>query len=146
MLLIDDIDSAPSIRSARYLARAGRAAEAPHILLADDDEDIRDLVATTLRLSGYTVDTTDDGPTALALIDSRRPDLVLLDVVMPGISGFEICRRLREQRAVPPPPVILLSGKTAPAAVRAGLEAGAARYHRKPVDLEGLLHDIRSVL
>jgi DNA-binding response OmpR family regulator len=142
MVLIDD---APLMLTAPQIPRHTQLGHVPHILVADDDDDLRELVAMSLRLAGYAVATTDDGPTALAILNQQHPDLAVLDVIMPGISGFEICRRLHDRLAAAPP-VILLSGKTAPAAVQAGLDAGAAFYHPKPLDLPSLLRDIRTMV
>jgi two-component system phosphate regulon response regulator PhoB len=116
------------------------------IVLADDDADLRELVAMRLRASGYDVVERNNGPAALAAIRQEVPDLAILDVVMPGISGFEICRRLAEQPPPAPLPVIMLTSMAGSDSVSAGLAAGASLYHTKPVDIPRLLADISTFL
>jgi DNA-binding response OmpR family regulator len=116
------------------------------VLVADDDEDLRDMLAITLNLAGYEVITAADGHEALALIHSRLPDVVVLDVVMPFTTGFEICRRLREKPATAGVRVILLTGKTGREAIDAGMDAGANAFLVKPVSLHLLLDEVRAAL
>jgi DNA-binding response OmpR family regulator len=143
MFLDTVYDRSAPLRFARPRAGLRRA---PSVFVADDDMDVRELLSTRLVLAGFEVATASDGPSAMAAMHRHRPDVAVLDVVMPGISGYEICLRMREMSSVPPPPVILLTGKSAPESVRAGLAAGATFYHIKPVDFQRLLQQIRSLL
>jgi diguanylate cyclase (GGDEF)-like protein len=101
------------------------------VLLAEDDLGIRELVATGLRDAGYEVATAGDGADALALYAERRPDLLLLDISMPGLDGIEVCRRVRETGPTAAP-VIFLTGRTDAAGCVAAFEAGAVDYVSKP--------------
>jgi CheY-like chemotaxis protein len=92
----------------------------PCVLVADDDEDIRDLVAMSLRAAGYSVVTAADGAEALRVIDEENPDAAILDVMMPLVSGFQICRQMREDPATHGLPVIFFQG-------RPGVNLGRAR-------------------
>jgi DNA-binding response OmpR family regulator len=116
------------------------------VLVADDDLDVCEMLATKLTLTGYEVHTATNGEDALAVIERGGVDVAVLDVVMPWRSGFELCRRLRERPAGTAVPVILLTGRTDPEAMAAGIEAGAVAYLTKPVDLRRLLHEIYAAL
>src|SRR3712207_1709588 len=98
------------------------------ILVADDDPDIRDLVAFKLEQAGYDVAAVDDGPAALAAARSAPPDLVVLDVMMPGLSGIDVCRELRADPATRGLPVILLTARAQEGDVEVGFAAGADDY------------------
>jgi DNA-binding response OmpR family regulator len=130
-----------------HAVRIATISSAPaRILVADDDEDVRDLVAMTLRMAGYAVATACDGQDALTMLAQQAPDLMVLDVVMPGTSGYAICAALRERPVTATLPVILMTAKADTDAVRAGYEAGANRYLTKPIDFRRLLREIRSLL
>ena len=102
-------------------ARSGPAPDPPAVLVVDDEPSIRTLIGAALRGQGYRVLQAADGPQALDLAARGRPDLVLLDVALPRLSGPEVLRRLRGSPATASTPVLLLSGLAAP------LEAGPAR-------------------
>src|SRR5262249_27375750 len=103
----------------------------PTILVVDDvPENVR-LLEAVLTPRGYDVVTATDGETALELIPSARPDLVLLDVMMPGIDGFEVCRRLREDKETAVLPVIMITSSIGHEKTRA-IEAGADDFIPKP--------------
>jgi two-component system OmpR family response regulator len=114
------------------------------VLVVDDDEYIRDLIAVGLRFVGFEVDTAADGRDALAKIVSTRPDLVVLDIAMPGIDGLEVVERLRRDGVATP--VVFLSARDAPADRVKGLHLGADDYITKPFGLEELLARIEAVL
>jgi DNA-binding NarL/FixJ family response regulator len=114
-----------------------------HVLLAEDDDGWRSLVAETIRAAGYTVVEAATGAEAIAHAQQSRPALTLLDVVLPGLSGYEVCRRLREQFGEELP-IMLMSGQRAePYDRMAGLALGADDYLVKPFELEELLALIR---
>ena len=105
---------------------------APLVLVADDEEDIRALVAFRLKRAGYEVITAADGEEALLLATTRLPDLVVLDMMMPKATGLEVTRSLREQDSTKHIPVILLTARAQEADVASGFEAGADDYVKKP--------------
>ena len=115
----------------------------PHVLAVDDEEHITELVAMALGINGFDVERVSSGRAALAAIDARRPDLVLLDVMLPDLDGFEVCRRMRQdgERV----PVLFLTARDAiPDRVR-GLDAGADDYLCKPFAFEELLARVRAL-
>jgi class 3 adenylate cyclase len=118
----------------------------PRILIVDDNETNRDILATRLNGHGYELLQAADGEEALASARATLPDLILLDVMMPKIDGFEVCRRLKADPALPFMPIILVTAKADPKDVVAGLDAGADEYLTKPVDHMALLARVRSVL
>jgi DNA-binding response OmpR family regulator len=115
----------------------------PLVLIADDDADIRMLVRLRLERSGYTVVAANDGIQALALAAECDPDLAILDVSMPGLSGVEVTRLLREQR--PTLPVILLTAHANDTDVAEGASAGANAYVTKPFSPQELESRVRSL-
>jgi DNA-binding response OmpR family regulator len=104
----------------------------PLVLVADDEEDILVLVSFRLDRAGCTVLTAGDGKEALDLILEKRPDLAVLDVRMPKLSGIEVLRRVRADATVGQTPVILLSAGVQEESISKGLEAGANEYMKKP--------------
>lgn len=113
------------------------------IALADDDVRIVRLVRSNLEKTGFRVVTATDGPATIELVEAEDPDLLVLDVVMPGMDGVEVLRRLREFTWLP---VIILSGKYDETDIVRGLEAGADDYVTKPFQPRELLARIRAVL
>ena len=116
------------------------------ILIVDDDADIRELVAFKLSRAGFSVRCEADGESGLAAADELRPDLVLLDWMMPRLTGLEVCRRLRESPATAAIPVILLTAKAQEADVERGFAAGADDYIRKPFSNRELLSRVEALL
>ncbi|HEV7148366.1 MAG TPA: response regulator transcription factor [Pedococcus sp.] len=114
------------------------------VLLADDDADIRDLVRFKLSQAGYAVQAVCDGPAAWASFQDDPPHLVLLDVQMPGMSGIDVLRRIREGGATEVP-VVLLSARSRDSDVDAGLAAGATEYLVKPFSPRALLAQIKGL-
>jgi DNA-binding response OmpR family regulator len=102
------------------------------VLVADDDTDILRFVAINLRLEGFQVVTAQDGPDALAKAVAIRPDLVLLDVRMPGIDGYTICARMRADARLAEIPVIIVTANYGTAEVEAARRAGADDFLVKP--------------
>ncbi|MBF5081914.1 response regulator transcription factor [Quadrisphaera sp. INWT6] len=113
------------------------------VLLVEDEESFSDPLSYLLRREGYEVEVAADGPTALAAFDRGGADLVLLDLMLPGIPGTEVCRQLRTRSAVP---VIMLTAKDSEVDVVVGLELGADDYVTKPYSARELLARVRAVL
>lgn len=113
----------------------------PRILVVDDDPSISEMVSIILRGRGFDVETAFDGLTALTMLRSIEPDVVLLDLMLPGMDGIEVCRQLRETSNIP---VIMLTARTDTIDVVEGLEAGADDYLTKPFEPEELIARIRA--
>jgi DNA-binding response OmpR family regulator/DNA-binding CsgD family transcriptional regulator len=113
------------------------------ILVVDDTPETLSLLTDTLDRAGYTVLIALDGEAALELVDQVTPDLILMDALMPGISGFETCRRLKRDRLLADLPVIFMTGLSETAHVVEGLACGGVDYVTKPIVLEELLARIR---
>jgi len=118
----------------------------PVVLAADDDEDILELVAFRLERSGYTVLRATDGEEALRLALEAKPDLAVLDVMMPKLDGYELTRRLRADDATSRMPIILLTARAQDADVQAGFDAGADDYLRKPFSPQELRARVQAIL
>lgn len=114
------------------------------ILVVEDDVAVRDALQRALSFEGYDVDTATDGAVALSMLRAERPDLVLLDVMMPHLDGIETCRRIRA--AGDTLPVLMLTAKAAVGDRVDGLDAGADDYVTKPFALDELLARIRALL
>ncbi len=102
------------------------------ILIADDESNIRHVLEFSLQAEGFDVVEAADGEEALRLAVEQGPDLILLDVMMPGMGGIETCRRLKAEPRTAHIPVVLLTARTRAEDRREGLDAGAARYLTKP--------------
>jgi len=120
--------------------------KSPRILAVDDNKQNVSLLERARRAAGYEVLTAENGPTALALIRSSAPDLVLLDVMMPGMSGYEVCQRIRANEATCLLPVVMLTALTDVADRIRGIESGADDFLSKPVNREELLTRVKSLL
>jgi DNA-binding response OmpR family regulator len=113
---------------------------AKRVLVVDDDRVIQQLLEVNLQLEGYeVVATASDGAEALEKITELKPDLVILDIMMPKMDGLEVCRRLRENADTAKIPVILLSARAQDLDIREGLDIGASAYLTKPFDPVELL-------
>lgn len=117
---------------------------AAHVLVVDDDPTVAEVVAGYLDRAGHDVARAADGPSALAHFARRRPDLVVLDLMLPGMDGFEVCRRMREQGG--PVPVIMLTARGDEEDRVLGLETGADDYVTKPFSPRELVLRVESVL
>ncbi|MPY95300.1 MAG: response regulator [Acidimicrobiia bacterium] len=118
----------------------------PTVLVVDDDQDIRELVTWKLEAAGFEVVGEADGEAGLAAALETRPDLVLLDWMMPRLSGLEVCRALRDEAATARVPVILLTAKAQEADVQRGFAAGADDYIVKPFSPRELVSRVDAVL
>jgi two-component system phosphate regulon response regulator PhoB len=116
------------------------------VLVAEDDPDIRELVALKLGQNGFEVRAVGDGLAALEALRLNRPDLVILDVMMPGMSGLDVCRRLRADPDTRGTPVILLTARAQQADLLTGTDVGADDYVTKPFSPTDLLGRVRAVL
>jgi two-component system, OmpR family, response regulator len=119
-------------------------AEGPKVLVVDDEPNIRELVQVALNFHGFAVTTSATGEDALQLVDAYRPDLIVLDVLLPDIDGFEVCRRLRS--VANDVPVIFLTARDATADTVTGLTIGADDYITKPFSVEAMIARVRAVL
>jgi len=117
---------------------AGMSRDAALILVVDDDAETRDMLSRALERSGYGVLTAADGPAALEAVRLGRPQLVVLDAVMPGQSGFDVCRELKQAPGTAHLPVIFLTGLSDTEHVIEGLRAGGVDYVTKPIVLDEL--------
>jgi DNA-binding response OmpR family regulator len=119
---------------------------APRILIVDDDPVIVRLLQINFRLEGYEVDTASRGEEALERVRENRPDVVVLDVMMPGIDGWEVCRQLKENPAVRHVPVIFLSARAQDEDRQRGYALGVDEYVTKPFDPAHLVEIVRRSL
>ncbi len=123
------------------------SAEAPaRILVVEDSPDSLHMLSSRLRLRGYVVEEAISGEEAMVMIENSPPDLLLLDVMLPGIDGHEVVRRMKGSSSLPFIPVILVTGRDSTPEKVAGLDAGADDYLVKPVDLAELEARVRSML
>jgi len=116
------------------------------VLVAEDDADIRELVAYKLQQAGYEVVSVADGLSAIAAARDNAPDVAIVDVSMPGLSGVQVCTALREHPATAQVPVILLSARAHADESEAGLRAGAVDYVTKPFSPRELVQRVESLL
>jgi DNA-binding response OmpR family regulator len=119
--------------------------EGTRVLVADDDADIRELVEFKLSQAGYAVQAVPDGLAAWEAFESEPPALAGLDVMMPGLSGFDVLRKIRES-AHPRVPVLMLSAKSRDSDVDTGFAIGADDYVIKPFSPRELLHRVNTML
>ena len=103
------------------------------VLIIEDEEDAADMFAEMMRVSGYRVLKTTSSTPALTMMSDEKPDVVILDIMMPEISGLDILRQMRRDPALVNIPVVVVSAKSLPADIKIGMEAGASIYLTKPV-------------
>jgi two-component system, cell cycle response regulator len=126
----------------------GAASAAGHgrILVVDDNRDNVEIIATRLRYRGYLIDEAEDGHQALAAVHNDPPDLILLDVMLPDIDGYEISRRIKGDASLPFIPIILVTARDTTQDKVQGLDAGADDYLTKPINFPELEARVRSML
>ena len=117
-----------------------------HVLVVDDAEDIRRLLVIRLNLAGFDTSEASDGDDAIAQATVAPPDLILLDWVMPGIDGIEVCRRLKHNPETAAVPIILLTGRALPDEERQAVEVGAVGVIVKPFDVNEVIERVREAL
>jgi len=103
------------------------------VLIIEDEEDAAELFAEMMRVSGFRVVKTSKSRPAISLMSSEKPDVILLDIMMPEISGLDILRQMRREPDLAKIPVIVVTAKSMPADIKNGMEAGASTYLTKPV-------------
>ena len=130
-----------------FLARSGpgRAQDGPLVLLVDDDDRVRELVRVTLELEGYAVREAGSAEEGMRAIEERKPDLILLDVMMPHVDGWEMLRRIQEQHGAGAIPVVMFSGKADEEAQRQAASRGARGFVGKPFDLQQLVDQTKAI-
>ena len=116
------------------------------ILVVDDDPLARTMLKITLRVPSFEIIEAGSGQEALDMVESRNPALLVLDVMMPGMSGFDVCRILRKEPKTADLPVILYSAKTHPRDVQNGMEAGATMYMFKPTPRHEMIEAIQKLI
>ena len=118
----------------------------PLVLVADDDRDILQLVSFRLERADYEVVQANDGEEALRLVKELRPDLAVLDLMMPKLNGYEVIREIRRNEETKAIPVILLTARVQEADVARGFEAGADDYLKKPFSPQELRARVQAIL
>ena len=113
------------------------------VLVVEDDKTLRETLEYNLRNQGYEVLTADNGYTALEVARARQPDVLLLDLMLPGIDGFEVCRILRKEMSLP---ILMLTARTEEVDKVIGLEVGADDYLTKPFSMRELLARVKALL
>jgi excisionase family DNA binding protein len=124
----------------------GKPQSGPIVLIVDDDEGMRAYMRTNLELEGYAVREAANAEQGLAAIDEEPPDLILLDVMMPSVDGWEMLRRMQERHGVGSIPVIMFSGKVDERAVAEAEERGATGFIGKPFDPSQLIERTKQLL
>lgn len=116
------------------------------LLIVEDETDIRELIAYNLEMSGYQVIKARDGEEGLQLSRQHKPDLIILDLMLPGIDGFRVCEMIRKDKTTSNIPIIMLTARTGDEDMIAGLENGADDYITKPFSPRILLARVKAVL
>ena len=116
------------------------------VLVVDDEPMARTLLRLMLVRAGFNVSEAEDGFDALDKVKINPPDVILLDVMMPGMDGFKVCETLRKDEETTSLPIIMLSAKTDLDSINKGLRAGATKYLTKPISPEDLTHHVRDTL
>lgn len=116
------------------------------ILIAEDERDIRDLVAFTLRFAGHEVFTAANGEEAVDMASKVNPDIILMDVRMPRMTGYEACKVMKQNPDLKDIPIVFLSAKGQEAEIQQGLDAGAEEYLLKPFAPDQLTSHVKAIL
>ena len=116
------------------------------ILVTEDERDIRELVAFTLRFAGYEVVTAENGEEVVLMAAQEKPDMILMDVRMPKLTGYEACARIKANPELADIPVVFLSAKGQEAEIRTGLDAGASEYLLKPFGPLELVERVKELM
>lgn len=116
------------------------------VLIIEDEEDAAELFAEMMRVSGFRVLKTSNSAPAIGMMSSEKPDVIILDIMMPEISGLEVLRLMRRDPQLAAIPVVVVSAKSMPADIREGMEAGASTYLTKPVGFLELREAVQRAL
>ena len=116
------------------------------VLLADDEEDVKIVLKMFLESKGYETCTAYDGLDAIDQARNEKPDVILLDIMMPLVDGFEVCRTLKADPATAQIPIIMLSAASHSESVQKGIDAGAAEYLVKPFEPEHLVKTLEKIV
>ena len=116
------------------------------LLIIDDEKDFTDTLSMRLEAKGYEIIEAYDGPTGLEKAQIAKPDLIVLDIMMPGMSGFDVCLKLKDDKELKAIPVIVLTAKYQPNDIQFAKELGADAYLTKPVEMETLTGKIHELL
>lgn len=116
------------------------------IIVVDDEKDILGLIQKILTFQDYTILPAKNGKEMFEILQTTHPDMILLDIMMPGLDGYEICNRLKNEASTRDIPVVMLTVLTDPRDVQKGKDAGATAYLTKPFEPEDLEREIRTVL
>lgn len=116
------------------------------ILVVDDEQDLLDLIGYNLKKQGFNVLTADSGEESIAIARNEKPDLILLDIMMPGMDGIEVCRRIREDTNLQNIPVVFLTARGDEESEITGLDLGADDYLFKPISTTKLVSRIKAIL
>jgi DNA-binding response OmpR family regulator len=127
-------------------AAASTAPARARVIIVDDDRDTREMLTLALELEGFEVGQAANGLRLISAMHVDRPDVILLDVMMSWIDGFELCRAIKRNPTFADIPVIFISARKTPEDERTGLTAGAVAYFAKPIDMVGLTGRIREIL
>jgi DNA-binding response OmpR family regulator len=118
----------------------------PHIVVVDDDPEMLKLIVMLLRRIGATVQTFEEGQPMLQYLATDVPDMIILDLMLPGIDGLEVLRQIRAQQRFNDTPILILSAKADPNTIRKGLDMGADGYVTKPYVANSLIDRVRLLL
>lgn len=116
------------------------------VLIIEDEEDAAELFAEMMRVSGFRVLKTSNSTPAIGMMSSEKPDVIILDIMMPEISGLDILRQMRRDPQLAGIPVVVVSARSMPADIKDGMEAGASTYLTKPVGFMELREAVERAL
>ena len=131
-----------------FLQRSGpgKPARGPLVLVVDDDSTVREVVRINLEMEGYTVREAANAEEGLDAVEDDAPDLILLDVMMPEVDGWEMLRRVQERHGIGSIPVVMFSGQLEPTAGREATQRGAHAFVGKPFDLRALIEQTKKII
>jgi DNA-binding response OmpR family regulator len=118
----------------------------PRVIIVDDDRDTREMLTLALELEGFEVGQAANGLRLISAMHVDRPEVILLDVMMSWIDGFELCRAIKKNPTFTDIPVIFISARKSAEDEKVGLAAGAVAYFSKPIDMDGLVSRMRALL
>ncbi len=117
----------------------------PKVIIVDDDRETREMLALALSMEGFEVSQVANGLRLISTLHVDKPDVILLDVNMSWIDGFELCKAVRQNEEFATIPVVFVSARSSPADVKKGMSCGAADYFTKPVEIPSLIKRLREL-